>query len=249
WYKDGILVNSDNTPPVSLTPDTASGGHFGEYRLLVYRDPLGPVGGGCGFESDVIVIDDTCNTAFPVEWLDVNATKVGGRVNLEWQTAMELNNKGFEVEIARDNDSYQKLAYLPGVGTSQIVQSYRYETGDLVSGLYRFRIKQIDLDGDFTYSPVVQVAITLEDHYQANVSPVPAANFAQVEFEVHTEQPLAIDLYRMDGSLVRHLTKQTFATGQRHHLEVDVRGLASGMYFLQLRGATFVGIERLIVQH
>jgi hypothetical protein len=77
-------------------------------------------------------------------------------VKLEWSTASEINNKGFEVEMSADGLTYQKIAFVEGRGNSTTIQSYNHTTIQPYDSYYRLR--QIDFDGTFSYSPVVFVA-------------------------------------------------------------------------------------------
>jgi Concanavalin A-like lectin/glucanases superfamily/FG-GAP repeat/Secretion system C-terminal sorting domain len=76
-------------------------------------------------------------------------------VRLEWSTGSEINNKGFEVEMSEDGLAYTMIAFVEGKGNSTTIQSYSHITLQPNDGYYR--LKQVDFDGTFSYSPVVFV--------------------------------------------------------------------------------------------
>jgi uncharacterized repeat protein (TIGR03803 family) len=76
-------------------------------------------------------------------------------VKLTWKTASEINNKGFEVEMSENGLAYQKIAFVEGRGSSNTPIDYQLTTINQKDGYYRLR--QIDFDGKYSYSPVVFV--------------------------------------------------------------------------------------------
>jgi hypothetical protein len=76
-------------------------------------------------------------------------------VKLEWSTSSEINNKGFEVQVSDNGLAYQKIAFVDGAGNSVSVSSYQLAVSNADDGYYR--LKQIDFDGKFSYSPIVFV--------------------------------------------------------------------------------------------
>ena len=76
-------------------------------------------------------------------------------VKLTWATASEVNNKGFEVQVSEDAQNYKAIAFIEGRGNSTTVSSYRLAVSNSNDGYYR--LKQLDFDGKFSYSPIVFV--------------------------------------------------------------------------------------------
>jgi hypothetical protein len=96
-----------------------------------------------------------CGTTLPVQWLSFTVKAERGHNELYWQTASELNNEGFEVQGSRTGMDFAVLGFVPGAGTSQAVQSYRFPDHRPISGRMYYCLRQIDFDGTEAYSPVV----------------------------------------------------------------------------------------------
>ena len=96
----------------------------------------------------------------PVELASFEATADGeNTVELSWQTASETNNEGFEVQRQLGEDDWTSLGFLEGAGTTTQPQTYQYTAEDVPAGSQQFRLKQVDLDGDSTYSDTVSVDV------------------------------------------------------------------------------------------
>ena len=95
----------------------------------------------------------------PVELTTFNAVYSNGKVNLEWITATETNNYGFEVERRDGNLSFQTIGFVSGAGTSTNRVTYNFTDNNLSSNKYYYRLKQIDFDGIYEYSQEVLVDI------------------------------------------------------------------------------------------
>ena len=101
-------------------------------------------------------LDEFNNGAYcelPVELVSFNAQADGTTINVSWTTASETNNAGFEVEHRRgDGFGFQKVAFVDGLGTTNVANSYSLRLSSLGYGNHTFRLKQMDLDGTFSYS-------------------------------------------------------------------------------------------------
>ena len=93
----------------------------------------------------------------PVELTSFNANSVNGNVELVWNTATEKNNNGFEIERKSATSEFVKIGFVKGNGTTTNVSSYSF-TDKNVKADYSYRLKQIDFDGTFAYSDIVNVS-------------------------------------------------------------------------------------------
>lgn len=111
----------------------------------------GGIGGG-GFTA--------CTGSFtllPVELLYFTAMPEGDGVVLNWATATELNNAGFQVERSGDGERFETIIRMPGMGTTQQVTEYKELDRDPLPGLSYYRLRQTDIDGTETWSNTVAV--------------------------------------------------------------------------------------------
>jgi hypothetical protein len=108
----------------------------------------------------------------------------------------------------------------------------------------------VDVDGAKTYSETVDVKIGIQEAYQLEAYPNPVANGQQptVRFAVDESQPVTIELYNTLGQRVRTLYNDTpRVTGEFQDVNLDVNGLASGVYFIRMRGESFATTKKLVV--
>ena len=122
-----------------------------EVRRLIYPDfQYLPVASGC--QSDVVA---------PVELLSAAARGAADRVVVEWQTANEHDNKGFEVERSMDGRNFTYLGWQAALPAEGAGASYHFEDREVEEGpLYYYRLRQIDFDGSFEHSPIMTARLT-----------------------------------------------------------------------------------------
>ncbi len=101
----------------------------------------------------------------PVELISFTASVTGNDVTLSWTTATELNNLGFEVQRSIENKNWNTIAFVEGAGTTTSSQSYGYVDNSISSGKYFYRLKQVDFNGSFEYSNVVDVLVGIPNEF------------------------------------------------------------------------------------
>ncbi|MEL7341429.1 MAG: hypothetical protein AAGM67_13190, partial [Bacteroidota bacterium] len=110
-------------------------------------------------QTNIVTAAQENTITMPVEYLFFEVESREDRAFLIWATAVELNNQGFEVEMSDDGKIFQPMGWVEGNGTTNTMQEYSFETDRLVTGAHVFRLKQIDFDGAFEYSKMVEIAI------------------------------------------------------------------------------------------
>ena len=113
-------------------------------------------------------VDNFCiygEYATPVELTSFAANVSEGNVKLNWLTATETNNQGFDIERKTSTKPFAKIGYVPGFGTSTDLHSYLFRDENLEAGIYKYRLKQIDFDGTFEYSDIVEAEVTIPVEY------------------------------------------------------------------------------------
>lgn len=173
--------------------------------------------------------------SFPVIYQDWQVEAKGQEILLNWATAQEINNNGFEIEIRSDTASdFQKLGFILGKGNSTEVQSYSFKFRHAFPGVHYVRLKQIDHDGTFAYSSIKEVEIATEEQLYHRAFPNPAEGLTNLEFILYRTSEYQIDLMNINGQLVRRLYKGELKTGD-HRFELYTEELNPGMYFYSIR--------------
>lgn len=183
----------------------------------------------------------------PVELTTFDAVADGTGALLTWQTASESDNAGFEVQQkAKGDDQWATLTFIEGTGTTSESQQYRYRASGLVPGHYRFRLKQVDVDGTFEYSSTVEVAVPLSGAYElSRAYPNPFRDQAQLKLTVEQPQHVEAVLYDALGRRVAVLYEGSVEAHAPHAFVVNNRNLSSGMYVIRVEGETFTATRKL----
>ena len=105
-----------------------------------------------------------CNGPLPVELTLFTATIVKNEINLLWKTETEVDNYGFNVERRINEGEWNNIGFVEGHGNSNSPKEYSYNDKDLFAGgsKFQYRLKQIDTDGSFEYSDVVEVEVVAD---------------------------------------------------------------------------------------
>ena len=187
-----------------------------------------------------------CDIQLPVELAGpVEATVDGRDVVLRWSTASETNNAGFDVERRVDDADWGQVAFVEGAGTTTEPQRYSYRVRDLSPGSHTFRLKQIDVDGAFEYSPEVEVVMSIAEAYQLSaVYPNPSTSPAQFTLTVREPQDVRIEVYNVIGQRVATLHDGPLEAATAHRFALDGRTLTSGTYLVRATGETFTATRR-----
>ena len=170
-----------------------------------------------------LAIDDFCITTStaPVELTKFHAKSNQNKVNLNWSTASELNNDHFEIQHSIEGKNFKTIGQLKGNGTTSVGASYNFEHPNPSVGINYYRLKQVDVDGKYEYSPIRSV---LFGKNKISVSPTFAKE--NVTLYVNDDQSTNFGIYNLAGQQI--LSGK--AIGQQR---IDVGFLQTGMYFIR----------------
>ncbi len=206
--------------------------------------------GDLGSGGDVDFRDDT--TVLPVELTSFDGHVTGRSVVLRWTTASEINNAGFEIEMAagtregEPESPFRSVAFLEGAGSTDGETSYSHRIDDMDPGTYRFRLKQIDVDGASTYGPEVEITVELAEKYLVEPAyPNPFNPQASLRFAVREEQRVRVEMFDVLGRRVMLLHDATVPANQTQTIRIDGSGLPSGFYVLRIGGTSFSQVQTL----
>ncbi|MBK7980133.1 MAG: T9SS type A sorting domain-containing protein [Ignavibacteriae bacterium] len=199
----------------------------------------------------------------PVELTSFTATANESTVELQWQTATEMNNYGFEIErknafsaetaVSSLNSNWKKIDFINGHGNSNSPKNYFYkDISSLNSGKYWYRLKQIDIDGKFEYSKEIEVNIeipkifSLEQNYPNPFNPITMIKFTIPENNLVRPQKAVIDVYNVLGQKISTLVNEEKLPGI-YKIEFDGSKYTSGIYFYKLTVGKFSQIKKMIL--
>lgn len=159
----------------------------------------------------------------PVELLDFYATAKNSQVELRWETAMEINNSGFEIHHSLDGLHWEALGFVESQGTSTASTAYLFWHEKPAKGWNYYRLKQIDWNGEFEYSSIVSVNMPTEGAAGISLFPNPARDYITIELPKEDGQ---LKLFNALGQLIY----QQSGISLQERLPVDY--LENGLYFL-----------------
>jgi photosystem II stability/assembly factor-like uncharacterized protein len=179
----------------------------------------------------------------PVELASFNAQLVDRDVILNWTTATELNNQGFEIEHSIDDENFNKVGFVPGFGTTSELKSYSFRISNVDAGVQYYRLKQIDFDGTSTIYNSVEIFGPVPSNFVLNQNhPNPFNPSTTISFSLPVESSVTIKLFNMLGQEVAQITSSDFQAGN-HNLEFNAKELSSGAYIYILEANGVNGLS------
>ncbi|MCW8812730.1 MAG: T9SS type A sorting domain-containing protein, partial [Chlorobium sp.] len=205
--------------------------------------------GNGGLAYNVFV--DTSDSNIPVELESFTGKASDGNVTLEWTTATELNNRGFEIQRSIGSE-FQKIGFVDGHGTTTEPQSYSFIDRNLDAGSYNYRLKQVDFNGSFEYSPVVNVDVSAPSEFSLSQNyPNPFNPSTKIDFSIAVDSKVTLKVFNVLGQQVALLANEVLKAGL-HSLDFDATGFNSGVYFYILKaenaeGKNFISTKKMIL--
>lgn len=200
-------------------------------------------GEGTGESAPIIVLDVDGN--LPVELKSFSASVVDGFVNLSWSTATETNNRGFEIQRKVTGSDFVNIGFVEGKGTSTQLQNYSFVDNDVQAGKYQYRLKQIDLDGSYSFSNVVEVITNPTEYNLAQNYPNPFNPNTTISFSLAKESNVNLKIYNLLGQEIISLVNNEFMTAGSYSYKFDASLLASGTYIYRLEAGDFVQTKKM----
>jgi len=226
-YNDTILVNSGNS--------------LGTFDLSFYLPD------STLFCSKTVSIDDP----LPVDLISFYSTINEREVILNWTTASELNNYGFDIErlfLNSEENQWDKIGFVRGLGTASYSNEYIFHDKNLLSGNYKYRLKQIDINGAFKYHDLesditlgIPVKFALYQNYPNPFNPVTI-----IDYDIAAGSFVSLKIFDNSGREVSSLINE-FKPAGYYSVSFNASGLASGVYYYRLSADKFIVTKKLAV--
>lgn len=186
----------------------------------------------------------------PVELSSFTSIVYGNDVTLKWQTGSEINNSGFEIERSKIvNGSVTQWihsGFVLGNGTKTTSSDYFFTDKGLSSGVYNYRLKQIDYNGNFEYFYLSQeVRIGIPEKFELSQNyPNPFNPTSNLEFGISEMGFVSLKVYDASGKEVVSLINEVKTAGY-YSVNFNGAGLSSGIYFYTLSSGNFISTKRM----
>ncbi|NWF88369.1 MAG: T9SS type A sorting domain-containing protein [Ignavibacteriaceae bacterium] len=194
-----------------------------------------------------VYVSQTTEYTLPVELTSFAASVSDLGVNLSWTTGAEKNNYGFEVQKKTSNSSYSTIGFVKGHGTTTEKSSYSFTDKNPEAGKYFYRLKQVDLNGQFNYSKEVEIDVkpayqfALDQNYPNPFNPTTTISFTLPE-----KSMAKLVILNAIGEEVAVLLNEEQEAGY-HKINFNGLNLTSGVYFYKLIAKDFTSVKKLML--
>ncbi|NWF90238.1 MAG: immunoglobulin domain-containing protein [Ignavibacteriaceae bacterium] len=191
-------------------------------------------------------------TPIPVEITLFTASVHKGKVLLKWETASELNNRGFVVQRSIDQINYIDLEFIKGVGSTSIKQSYSFTDNAELTGKVYYRLKQLDLNGSINFSRSVKVDLNIPRIFALEQNfPNPFNPSTNIKFSLPIPARVELKIFNTLGQEIATILNENVDLGV-HEITFNAGSLPSGIYFYMLRaqgidGSLNVSTKRMVL--
>lgn len=187
-------------------------------------------------------------SALPVQWLSVNARALNDRIRINWATASEENNSGFEVEkLGASTKIFESIGWVDGAGNSSQINYYSFDDVNVeMNEDYFYKIKQVDFNGASSYSNIVHARIEKQNHSTVQLYPNPIKSDSKLVFDLVQSTAVKISIVNVLGEVVVH---ENLGRLKQGNYNVNITSLFSnlkvGLYTVQVE--MDAGVEHLKV--
>jgi hypothetical protein len=182
----------------------------------------------------------------PIKLADFTAKYTKPNVSLEWNTVQEHNFSHFIIERSTDGENFSQTALVFGAGESDKKLDYSYTDKDMKGreGIIYYRLKEVDIDGKFSYSAVRIIRLGDEKtSITLTTFPNPVTTDLRITLPSSWQNKhLHIDLYNVSGQLVN---AQDIANSSQTE-SIPVASLQKGIYFVQVRNGAETTKQRIV---
>lgn len=241
---DYITYNGSTSDPVAPSKNWSVIGENSTGAQLLFATPLTNV-------QMAKIGMDTSWAVIPVELNSFTGSANGLDVILKWKTASEKNNNGFDVQ-RKVSDEFVSIAFVKGNGTSTAAHEYSFIDKKLPAGSYSYRLKQIDYNGNFEYSSVIEVKVSPNLKYDLMQNfPNPFNPETAIKFTIPQAGLVSAKVYSITGTEVKTLISKEMNAGS-YEVKWDGRDnsgefVTSGIYFVTLSSGTFLETKKMVL--
>jgi hypothetical protein len=183
-------------------------------------------------------------SVIPVELTSFTSELKGSKVVLNWETASETNNSGFEIE-RKSGSTWTNIGFVKGNGTTTEISKYSFTDNPKSQGLngtVSYRLKQVDYTGQHVYTREIEVDLSsIVDNYSLSQNyPNPFNPSTKIKFTLPFDSNVKLTVYNIAGEMVKELVNGNYRSGE-HEITLsltDIKGAASGIYIYSINAVS-----------
>ena len=253
-YYSWLTQNSFDPPFIANSAGDGAAAHLGQNPVNIgagdsvvfyYGVSIGSNQAVC--LSNMNLCQARYNQLIPVELTSFTASVSDKNVTLNWSTATETNNRGFEIQRKTSAGDFLTVAFVEGKGTTQEPQAYSYADKNIENGKYSYRLKQVDFSGSYSYSNVAEVEVKIPAKFGLNQNyPNPFNPTTTISYEIAKETNVSLKVYDVIGNEIATLVNETKPAGT-YEVIFDASSLSNGVYFYKIQAGNFTATKKLIL--
>lgn len=166
-------------------------------------------------------------TALPITLSNFDGRLIDDKVELNWSTATEINNKGYDIQRSADGVNFSSIRFVTGSDNSTTSKNYSFTDLKLLPGTNYYRLKQTDKDGKVTYSKVL---LFKSNKVKWTIYPNPTTSSVSISFNLNAKTNVSAQLLSVDGKVLQTIDKGMLGEGV-HRLSVTPA--AKGTYLIR----------------
>ena len=191
----------------------------------------------------------------PVELTSFSASVKAEVVLLSWATATEVNNYGFEVQrssFQKDGTTpvktgWENIGFVNGHGNSNSPKEYSFADSSPLDGNVSYRLKQIDTDGKFEYSQVIELKNNLSKEYVLEQNyPNPFNPTTVISYSIPKSSNVSVKVFDVLGNTIATLVNQNQSIGS-YKVNFNASALSNGIYFYKISAGEFTSIKKMML--
>lgn len=199
-----------------------------------FTDPGNAPTGLAGNNSAVIATYTTSGGIVPIRLTSFNGVKDINKVQLKWQTTSEQNSKYFDVEFSENGNLWSSIGTVDAAGNSSVQRNYGLLHNTPVNGVNYYRLKQVDINGNFSYSSIVAINFTIKGVNINSVYPNPFVSQLKIDISSDRNEVVRIQLSDNMGRVLR-VFNSSVQKGVNRVLVDNLAGLSPGIYNVEVK--------------
>ena len=182
-------------------------------------------------------------TTLPIVLQDFTVEKDNECVNIDWTTLSESNNDYFEIQRSKESENFEAIGVIDGAENSNIALNYKYIDNKPLDGTSYYRLKQVDFNGDFSYSEIANISYGIISQ-QIESFPNPANNEVSFIFPSLYNEEVELLIYDITGKTIINQKKDAII-GENLFL-YNISFLEKGFYFISINGNHLNCLQKFI---
>jgi photosystem II stability/assembly factor-like uncharacterized protein len=199
--------------------------------LRKFHAPLNYLGYSVGNQGLIYKYIDS--SYIPVELISFNGFFDNEKIILNWETASEINNSGFEIQKSKDKENWYSIGFVQGSGSSTEKNSYSFSDNSNHYEINYYRLKQTDYNGTYEYSNIIEVSVRLNNFQLYQNYPNPFNPITTIKYAIAKKSFIKISLYDIKGEKIDDLINEEKEAGI-YTFELNSKNLSSGVYLYRM---------------